>query len=65
MDYLHLGAITIHTLAMILVVGYYGLLGRVILPALRRSLDGPTMAMTPRSVCCAPICTPYWFGSVR
>ena len=46
MDYLQLGAITVHTLAMILVVGYYGILGRVILPALDRSLDGPTMATT-------------------
>jgi uncharacterized membrane protein len=44
MDSVRLGAITVHTLAMILVVGYYGILGRVILPALRRSLDGPTMA---------------------
>ncbi len=50
MDYLHLGAVTIHTLAMILVVGYYGILGRVILPALRRSLDGPTMATTLAAV---------------
>lgn len=46
MDYVQLGAIAAHTLAMILVVGYYGILGRVILPALRRSLDGPTMATT-------------------
>jgi len=33
MDYVQAGAIAIHTLAMILVVGYYGILGRVILLA--------------------------------
>lgn len=44
MDYLELGAVTVHTLAMILVVGYYGLMGRVIIPALDRSLDGESMA---------------------
>jgi len=46
MDYVLLGAITIHTLAMILVVGYYGILGRVILPTLRKAQDGRTMATT-------------------
>jgi uncharacterized membrane protein len=46
MDYLQLAAITVHTLAMILVVGYYGILGRVIIPALDRSLDGQSMAQT-------------------
>ncbi len=44
MDYVQLGAVSIHTLAMILVVGYYGILGRVILPALHRSLDDATRA---------------------
>lgn len=44
MDYVQLGAVSIHTLAMILVVGYYGILGRVILPGLRRSLDDATRA---------------------
>lgn len=44
MDYAQLGAVSIHTLAMILVVGYYGILGRVILPGLRRSLDEATQA---------------------
>ena len=46
MDYVQAGAIAIHTLAMILVVGYYGILGRVILPALRGSLAGPVLGNT-------------------
>ena len=40
MNYVQVGAVWIHTLAMIMVIGYYGVLGRVILPGLRRSLDG-------------------------
>ena len=40
------GAIAIHTLALILAVGYYGILGRVILPALRGSLAGPVLGST-------------------
>jgi uncharacterized membrane protein len=50
MDYAQAGAVAIHTLAMILVVGYYGILGRVILPALRGSLAGPVLATTLVSV---------------
>lgn len=50
MDYVQAGAIAVHTLAMILVVGYYGLLGRVILPALRQSLVGPDLAATLQAV---------------
>lgn len=50
MDYVQAGAVAIHTLAMILVVGYYGILGRVILPALRGSLAGPALATTLLSV---------------
>ena len=50
MDYPQAGAIAIHTLAMILVVGYYGILGRVILPALRGSLAGPELAATLSAV---------------
>jgi uncharacterized membrane protein len=46
MDYVQAGAVALHTLAMILVVGYYGILGRVILPALRGSLAGPVLATT-------------------
>jgi uncharacterized membrane protein len=50
MDYLQAGAISIHTLAMILVVGYYGILGRVILPALRGSLAGSDVVTTLAAV---------------
>lgn len=39
MDYLLLASLTAHTLGMILVVAYYGILARVVLPGLRRSLD--------------------------
>lgn len=37
-------AITVHTLGLVIALGYYGLLGRLILPALRRALDGPGLA---------------------
>jgi len=50
MDYVQAGAVAIHTLAMILVVGYYGILGRVILPALRGSLAGPVLGNTLMTV---------------
>lgn len=32
-------AIWLHSVAIVIVVGYYGILGRVVLPALERSLD--------------------------
>jgi uncharacterized membrane protein len=50
MDYVQAGAIAVHTLAMILTVGYYGILGRVILPALRGSLAGPVLGTTLATV---------------
>lgn len=40
MDLTRVGAIALHTLAMLIVLGYYGVLGRIVLPALRRTL-GP------------------------
>lgn len=36
-------AVWVHTLSTVVVLGYYGILGRVILPALRKSLDGPAL----------------------
>lgn len=39
MDLLHVGAIWLHTVAFVIAWGYYGILGRMILPALARSLD--------------------------
>ncbi len=44
MDVPHVLAIWLHTLALVIVLGYYGILGRVVLPALERSLDGQTQA---------------------
>ncbi len=42
-DYLGVGANWLHTLAFLIVLGYYGILGRFIVPALERSLDGPLL----------------------
>ena len=39
MDVAHVLAIWLHTLALVIVLGYYGILGRVVLPAFERSLD--------------------------
>ncbi len=39
MDVVHAGAITLHTLAMIVVLGYYIVLGRVVVPTLRLAPD--------------------------
>jgi len=46
MDVLQLLALWIHTLAFVIAWGYYGILGRILLPALERSLDGPARART-------------------
>lgn len=44
MDLGHVLAVWIHTLSLVIVLGYYGILGRVVLPALERSLDRATQA---------------------
>jgi uncharacterized membrane protein len=44
MDIPQVLAVWFHTLAFVIVMGYYGILGRVMLPALERSLDGPAQA---------------------
>jgi uncharacterized membrane protein len=44
MDAAHVVAIWLHALAMVVVLGYYGILGRVALPALVRTLDGPALS---------------------
>ena len=36
----------LHTVAFVIAWGYYGILGRMVIPALERSLDGPAMART-------------------
>jgi uncharacterized membrane protein len=44
MDLVRVGALSLHTLALLIVLGYYGILGRFALPTLRGSLDPPTTA---------------------
>ena len=44
MDVAHVLAVWLHTLALVIVLGYYGVLGRVVLPAFERSLDGSAQA---------------------
>lgn len=44
MDPVHVGAVWLHSLAMVIVLGYYGILARIVVPALRRSLDGQGLA---------------------
>jgi uncharacterized membrane protein len=46
MDIAQLLAVWLHTLAFVIAWGYYGILGRIMLPALERSLDGPARART-------------------
>ena len=46
MDVTQLLALWLHTVAFVIAWGYYGILGRVVLPALARSLDRPTEVRT-------------------
>lgn len=41
MDLVLVAAVTLHTLATVVVLGYFAVLGRVALPAMRRALSGP------------------------
>ena len=43
MDAGAIGAAWLHALGMVVVLGYYGILGRIVLPALSRSLDGEAL----------------------
>lgn len=43
MDLARLLGLTIHTIAFVTAWGYYGILARIMLPALERSLDGATL----------------------
>ena len=36
-------AVWLHALSTVIVLGYYGILGRIVLPALERSLSGPRL----------------------
>jgi uncharacterized membrane protein len=40
MDIGHVVAVWLHTVALVIAWGYYGVLGRIVLPGLERSLDG-------------------------
>ena len=40
----------VHALATVIVLGYYGILGRVVLPALHRSLEGPALGRAVAAV---------------
>ena len=42
MDLPHVLAVWLHTLAFVIAWGYYGILGRMVLPAIERTLDAPT-----------------------
>ncbi len=44
MDVSHVAALWLHTVAMVFVLGYYGIIARIVLPALSKQVDGPTLA---------------------
>ena len=46
MDGAQVVAVWLHTLALVIAWGYYGVLGRIILPALERTLEQPQRAAT-------------------
>ena len=50
MDWLLLLALWLHTIALVIAVGYYGVLGRIIVPALTRTLHGSDLAETLAAV---------------
>lgn len=50
MDVIEVGALWLHTLAMVIVLGYYGILARVVLPALRKALDGEALVLAVPAV---------------
>ena len=43
-------AIWLHTVALVIAWGYYGVLGRIVLPGLERSLDGPGVVASLEAV---------------
>jgi uncharacterized membrane protein len=49
-DIAELLAIWLHTVAFVIAWGYYGILGRIVLPAIERSLDGASQAKTLVSI---------------
>ncbi len=43
MDVADTVAVWLHALSTVVALGYYGILGRIVLPALERQLDGPAL----------------------
>lgn len=50
MDLVLVGAVWLHTVAFVIAWGYYGILARMILPGLKRSLDLPAQVATVRAI---------------
>ena len=50
MDFVHVGSVWIHTVAFVIAWGYYGILGRFVLPAVAGSLDGHGEAELLRAI---------------
>jgi uncharacterized membrane protein len=46
MDIVQVLAVWVHTLALVIAMGYYGVLGRMVLPALQQSVGVPAQAAT-------------------
>jgi uncharacterized membrane protein len=46
MDATHVVALWLHALSMVVVLGYYGILARIVIPALARNLEGAALART-------------------
>ena len=44
MAVLDVGAVWFHTLALLIALGYYGILGRVVVPSLERTLTGADLS---------------------
>ena len=43
MDFALVIALWIHTLGLVIVMGYYGVLGRIVIPSLERTVHGPEL----------------------
>jgi uncharacterized membrane protein len=43
-------ALWLHTLGFVTVMGYYGVLGRIVIPAIERSLDGSAQATALKAI---------------
>jgi uncharacterized membrane protein len=50
MDVALVVAIWLHTLGFVVVMGYYGVLGRILIPAIERSLDGSAQAVALKGI---------------